>query len=463
MARLISYRAGGLYGRLTQTTLELLSFHRGVHPGEEKHLTALKNGERMPLPDHVYLPLSQHIGAPCTSLVAPGDTVKTGQVIARSDAFLSSPIHATVTGVVKGIEMIPHPSGKKQPAIHIQRTGDDEWELLDIANDPAGLSPEAIRNLIREAGIVGLGGAGFPSHVKLSPPPSQKIDSFILNGCECEPYLTSDHRMMAEMTKKIFRGMELITRVLGVENVSIGIENNKPDAIRALKDGIKQYASNAKLVFMKPKYPQGAEKMLISTVLGRVVPEGKLPGDVGVVVSNIGTVIAIAEAVYERKPLIERIVSITGNGIVSPKNVYVRIGTPFKEVLAYCGGLKSDATKVIMGGPMMGHTQHDLSVPVVKTTGGILCMQKEAVAQGKTEACIRCGACVGACPMQLLPTKLARFTEMGRYDEAEKLGLMSCIECGSCAFVCPSHIPIVQWIRAGKYTVRRLAQKKIAS
>jgi electron transport complex protein RnfC len=439
--------------------VKLPSFKRGVHPKEYKEYTQHREIEEAPLPDEVFIPLQQHLGYPCVPLVEKGDQVKTGQMIGKAGGFVSSPVHSSVTGKVKAVDSFVHPQGKKAQMVQIQRTDKDTWQLLPIPRDWHSSSVDELRTLIQQAGIVGLGGAAFPTHVKLAPPEHKKIDVFILNGCECEPYLTADHRAMLEMPDKVLMGMAIIMKVLGTDKGYIGIENNKPDAIQVIKDRIHQLNSDFKVVSLQTKYPQGAEKMLIDAILHRQVPAGGLPMDVGVVVHNVGTAVAIADAVIEGKPLVSRILTVTGDGIENPKNVLARIGTPVKHLIDFCGSLKEETTQVLMGGPMMGIAQYDLSVPVVKSTSGIVCTTDTGKIEAKTSPCIRCGSCVEACPMLLLPTRLARLSEMGYFEEADSLGILNCVECGCCAFVCPSHIPLVQWIRLGKLKVAEMKRK----
>jgi len=329
--------------------MKLKSFKKGIHPQEFKNYTEMKHLERLPLPDEVFIPLQQHIGAPCKPMVEKGQPVKTGELIGRGTGFISSRIHASISGKVKIIDSFPHPLGVNSQMIHIVGDGNDEWiDSAEKSDNWEELSSEEIVELVQEAGIVGMGGAAFPSHVKLSPPKGKKIDTFILNGCECEPYLTADHRMMVEQTDAVILGTRIIMKALGVSRAVIGIESNKPDAIEAVARGVAAYPGIV-VAPLKVKYPQGAEKMLIKAVNNREVPTGGLPLDVGVVVNNVGTAIAVAEAITIKKPLIERVVSITGDGIHEPKNVVVRIGTPFQNMIDFCGGLAEETVKVIIG------------------------------------------------------------------------------------------------------------------
>lgn len=439
--------------------MKLSTFKKGLHPEDFKHLSAGKAIETISLPDDVYIPLSQHIGAPCEPLVQKGDHVKTGQIIANSSSYVSAPVHASITGVVKDIGKYYHPVGKRMNMIHIKREGEEEWEYLEKLDDWKKASKEKLLEIIRNAGIVGLGGAMFPTHVKLSPPKDKLIDSFILNGVECEPYLTADDRLMIEQTDKVLKGMAIIMHILGVQKGYIGIENNKPEAIAKMQELISVQGYPFTVVPLKVKYPQGAEKMLIYPILKRKVPAGKLPMDVSVVVDNVGTACAIAEAIIDAKPLIQRVITVTGNGINNPKNLLARIGTPFNKLFDVCGELKDDVNYVFMGGPMMGMTQYHFEAPVVKGSSGIVAAADNMVKALTTFPCIRCGSCVRTCPMNLMPLKLSILSQKNRPRELEEYGINNCIECGCCSFTCPANIPLVQWLRVGKLHLRDYASK----
>jgi len=439
--------------------LKLLTFKHGVHPAEQKQFTASNAIEELPLPDEVFIPLHQHIGAPCKALVDKKDEVKTGQVIGKASGYISSPVHASVTGTVKAVGLFFNQMGVRVPMVHIQRTGDDDWEYLPKPDNWETASADDLAKLVFDAGIVGMGGAAFPTHVKLKAPPDKPIDSLILNGCECEPYLTCDHRLMLEKTDRLLLGMAITMKTLGVSNGYIGIEQNKPDAIDIIQQQIKANGYDFHVVPLKVKYPQGAERMLIKAILKRSVPAPGLPGDVGVIVSNVGTAHAVMEAVVEGKPLINRILTVTGDAVKQPKNLQARVGTPVKNAVEFCGGLDEETAQVFMGGPMMGVSQFDLDVPIIKATSGVVGTLQVKEWKQKEYPCIRCNSCVSSCPVFLLPNRLSRLAEVENYEEADRFGVLNCIECGSCTFVCPSHIPILQYMRVGKFRVNELKRK----
>lgn len=436
-------------------------FKGGIHPDYHKELTATMAVTVMKAPEKVVIPLQQHIGAPCEPLesIEVGTEVKTGQKIAQSSGFVSAPIHATVSGKITAIGPYNHPLGRPVQAITIESDGEEKWdESITPPGNPENLSPEEIRQIVKEAGIVGLGGATFPAHVKLSPPPEKKIDVVVLNGAECEPYLTADHRVMLEKPEEIVFGLKMMIKALGAEKGIIGIEDNKADAIKVIEQMVAE-EENISVASLHTKYPQGAEKMLIQVTTGRIVPSGGLPLDVGVVNHNVGTAVAISDAVREGKPLIERVLTVTGSGINRPSNLLVRIGTLVSDVIEHCGGLKEETLKLISGGPMMGLAQPSPDIPVIKGTSGILALTGVDIYLAESSPCIRCAKCVDQCPVQLMPTSIAQAAEHNLFKKAEKLHAMDCFECGCCAYVCPSKIPLTQWIRVAKAEIAKANKK----
>lgn len=427
-------------------------FRGGVHPDYHKEITATMAVTKMKVPEKVVIPLQQHIGAPCEPLesIEVGSQVKKGQKIAESKGFVSAPIHASVSGTITAIGPYNHPLGRPVQAVSIESDGEDIWdEQIKPAGDLEKLTPEQIRKIVREAGIVGLGGATFPAHVKLSPPPEKKIDIVIINGAECEPYLSADHRVMLENPEEIIFGLKVMIKALGAEKGVIGIEDNKSDAIGVMEQVISEN-DNISIARLHTKYPQGAEKMLIQVTTGRKVPAGGLPLDIGVVNHNVGTAVAITNAIREGKPLIERVLTVTGAGVNRPANLLVRVGTLVSEVLDSCGGLNDSTLKLIIGGPMMGLAQPSADIPVIKGTSGILALTDQDVYLAESSPCIRCAKCVDACPILLLPTAIAQAAEHELFKRAEKLHAVDCFECGCCSYVCPSKIPLTQWIRIAK-------------
>ncbi len=436
-------------------------FKGGVHPEYHKELTATMAINVMKPPLKVVIPLQQHIGAPCEPLdsIAVDSEVKKGQKIAESGSFVSAPIHASVSGKVTAIGPYNHPLGRPVEAITIESDGQDQWdENIKPPRNPEKFTPEDIRKVVREAGIVGLGGATFPSHVKLSPPDDKKIDIVVINGAECEPYLTADHRIMLEEPEKIVFGLKMMLKALNAEKGIIGIEDNKTDAIKVMEQAVAE-DDNITVSPLHTKYPQGAEKMLIQVTTGRIVPSGGLPLEVGVVNHNVGTAVAVTDAVCEGKPLIERVLTATGSGITRPANLLVRVGTLVSEVIESCGGLKENTQKLVIGGPMMGIAQPNPDIPVIKGTSGILALTDEDVYLAESSPCIRCAKCVDGCPVQLMPTSIAQAAEHGLFKRAEKLHAMDCFECGCCAYVCPSKIPLTQLIRIAKAEITKMNKK----
>ena len=433
----------------------------GVHPAENK-LTADKPIEKAGLPKQVTIPIAQHIGAPSKPVVKKKDQVKVGDVIAKSEGFVSANIHSSVSGTIAKIDNVPDPSGFRKPCVIINVEGDEWNENIDTTPEikkDFSLSAQDIRDKVSEAGIVGLGGATFPSHVKLSVPEGKKVDTLIINGVECEPYLTSDHRVMLERAEEMLIGIQLLKKALGVNRVLIGIENNKPDALEHIqnlvseKEGIEVYP-------LKVKYPQGGEKQLIKALINREVPSGGLPLDVGVVVHNVGTSFAVYEAVQKNKPLVERVITVTGKSLKKPSNFMVRIGTPVKDIIEAAGGVPEDTGKVVNGGPMMGKALNSLDVPVVKGTSGILVIPEKEAKRDKEQNCIRCAKCVSVCPMGLEPYLLKQLSQLERFEDLEKNDVMDCMECGSCAFECPANLPLLDYIRYGKVNVSQIIRNR---
>jgi electron transport complex protein RnfC len=422
---------------------------------EQKAQTEHRGIEIMPPSSRVYIPLIQHLGKACVPEVKIGDTVLVGQKLASVDAHVYAPIHASVSGSVYGIKDWPHPVLGRSQAIIIDSDAKaglfDKTLVKKTKEEIEKLDPGQIRNIIFEAGIVGMGGAGFPTHIKLNPP--KPVDTLIINGAECEPFLTADYRLMVEKTDQILLGIDLATKCLGVKKVYIAIEENKPAAIEAFKRRLQN--KDYELSILKSDYPQGGEKQLIKTILKKEVPSGKLPFDVGVVVQNVATVFAIYEAVYLNKPLYERVVTVTGTCLSNPRNLLVRIGTPVKDIIEYCGPLKEEPYKILIGGPMMGISQYTDEVPVIKTTTGVILMNKEE-AQGREElACIRCGACVRACPAGLMPCMINLASEKESWLQTEAYRATDCIECGCCNYVCPANRNMVQSIKRAKLEIAK--------
>jgi electron transport complex protein RnfC len=404
----------------------------------------------MPLVSRVVIPLHQHTGAPAQSIVAVGDEVKAGQKIGQAQGYISVPVHASISGKVVAIEPHLHPLGGKLPAVVIEGDGQDTWAVPHHgATGTSPTDPRAMVEAIREAGIVGLGGAAFPTHVKLSPPEGKSIDTFILNGAECEPYLTADHRLMVEHSEQIVAGAKIILQILNSRRGIIGIEANKPDALAAMRERVRD-EPNFEVVALRVKYPQGAEKQLIWAITKREVPSGGLPLDVGCVVQNVGTAKAIYDAVVGGKPLVERVVTVTGPIVREPKNLRVRIGTLFGELIQQCGGTTEVPGKLIMGGPMMGLAQVSDQVPVIKGTSGVLVLRSSQAWIPEQQACICCCRCVDTCPMKLVPTELGKLIQHSRFQDAERLGVLDCMECGTCSYVCPSKINLVHLFKLAK-------------
>lgn len=430
------------------------SFSHGVHPAGHKEATADRPIQRVPFVSRYVMPLGQHIGAPAKPVVRVGQKVSRGQLIAEAGGFISTCLHSPVTGTVKDIGPHRYLDGNFTQAIEIEA---DPYATQQIPPKPAvdwqALTIDEFIDQVQQAGIVGMGGAAFPAHVKYAIPEGQQIDDLLVNGAECEPYLTNDHRLMMERPEVLLRGVEILMAKLGAKRATIGVEANKPESIEALKQHLKP-GQPIVLISLPVKYPQGAEKMLIKAVYDREVPAGQLPRDLGIAVNNVGTLVAIADWFDRGIPLIERVVTVSGPGAAYPANLIVPIGTPVREVLRFCGGLKEETREVVMGGPMMGAPIASLDVPVLKGSSGILAFTEEETARPPEYPCIRCGRCLEACPYFLNPSRLARLGKARLYDEMQGYHVMDCVECGACTFACPSNIPIVQHIKTAKDNIR---------
>ncbi|MBW2275153.1 MAG: electron transport complex subunit RsxC [Deltaproteobacteria bacterium] len=434
-----------------------LSFRHGVHPPDRKELTAEVPIRRMPFPDEVVLPLQQHAGKPARLVVRPGQRVERGDLLAEADGFISAPVHASAAGTVKEVRLWPHPNGSHSPAVRIAvEPFSAQAPRPRMVPDWQGLEPKEMVAAIRDAGVVGLGGAAFPTHVKLSPPEGSVVDALVINGCECEPYLTTDHRSMVEYPERVQLGTRIMMRCLGAKRALIGIERNKPDAIEAIRRTLPSDIP-VEVCPLTVKYPQGAEKMLIEALVGREVPSGKLPIEVGVVVQNVASVATIAEVFETGLPLIERIVTVTGGGVKRPGNLIVPVGTKLRDLLEACDGLTDDAREVIFGGPMMGAAQANLDVPVLKGTSGIVVLDAAEVEERRPHPCIRCGHCLDACPVYLNPQLLGSLAMAKRWDEMQEEHLLDCMLCGCCSYTCPSKIPLSQLFALAKAALRRSA------
>lgn len=430
-----------------------LTFKRGIHPPDNKEQTKNKAIKLLLPKGDMVFPMVQHIGAPCKPIVKKGDRVLVGQKIGESEAFVSSPIVSSVSGTVKAITEMDHPNGFRIQSVVIEN--DNEYEEIPSMNKPydyENMTNEALLEVIKEAGIVGLGGATFPTHIKLSPPPDKKIDHIIVNGAECEPYLTSDHRIMLEETDRVVKGLKVILKMFPDAKGVIGVETNKPDAIERLEEAVKDEA-RISIARLQTKYPQGAEKQLIYSVTQREVPSGKLPSEVGCIVQNIDTVVAIHRAIFRGRPLMRRIVTVSGGAIKEPQNFKVRIGTSYREVIEAAGGFVEEPAKIISGGPMMGMTMFNIDVPIIKGSSSILCLTAAEAAIPDESNCMRCGKCVAICPMALLPNELNKFALANDEEAFEKYNGMDCIECGACSYTCPSKRHLLHSIRTTKKNI----------
>jgi electron transport complex protein RnfC len=436
-------------------TLRSLGFRHGVHPPEHKDATANLPVRRLPFPREVVLPLRQHAGKPAKLVVRVGDRVLRGDVIAEADGFVSAPVHASASGRVSRIGLWPHPDGTMDTAVHIAvEPYSAQVPRPRLVPRWEGLTPDEIIRAVQAGGVVGLGGAAFPTHVKLAPPRDVRVETIILNGAECEPYLTTDHRIMVEHPERVHLGGRIMMHTLGAKRVVIGVERNKPDAIAVLQAHCPTDI-DVTVLPLTVQYPQGAEKMLIKSVTGREVPSGKLPVSLGVLVQNVGSAASIAEIFETGLPLVERIVTVSGPGVRRPANLIVPVGTKVRDLLDACGGLTDDAEEILFGGPMMGAAQSSLDVPIVKGTTGVIVLTTPDVNPAGSYPCIHCGRCLEACPLFLNPSMLADLARAGRYEEMEGMHLMDCMLCGSCAYVCPSKIPLSQLFQASKTALRK--------
>lgn len=436
----------------------------GVHPHDNKQYSAHQPITECPLPQKAIIPLVQHIGAPAQPVVEKGQKVKVGELIAKAGGFVSANIHSPFSGTITKIDSTLDAWGMRMPAIFIDVEGDEWLDNIDRTSAlvrECQLEGKAIVDKIAEAGIVGLGGACFPTHVKLLPPPGKKAEVLIVNGVECEPYLTCDHQLMLEHGEEIIVGIQILMRALNIQKAIIGIEKNKPDAIKHMQD----LASKVLGVEVKPlklKYPQGGEKQLIDACIGRQVPSGALPIEVGAVVDNVATIYAVYEAVQKNKPLISRVMTVTGKSMTKPGNYSVRFGTPLSDVVALAGGVPEDTGKIIGGGPMMGRAMNNINMPANKRVSGLLFMPESESLRVEPENCIRCGKCVSVCPMGLEPYLLSKQAQLQMWDEMEHHSVMDCIECGCCLYTCPSHQPLLDYIRMGKAKVGGIIRARAA-
>lgn len=427
----------------------------GVHPPEFKELTEQLPIQVMPLPAELHLILGQHIGAPCTPTVAKKAVVGEGDLVADVSKGLGVPLHAPTAGSIKAIATAAHPIRVTTPSITLAVDRDAQPRQWTVAPWHQ-LSAQELLQRVHDAGIVGIGGAGFPTHVKLKPPADTPVDTLLLNGAECEPYITADHRSMVERAEEIVEGAKILLKILGIKTCVVGIENNKPDAIAAMTEAVRAAGGgDISVATLQVKYPQGSEKQLIQAITGRKVPAMALPSAVGVVVHNVSTTRAVYEAVALGKPLIEKVVTISGRGIAKPANLLVKIGTKVSDIVEFCGGISDEVAKVVLGGPMMGFAVSTLDIPVTKTTSAVLFLTREEIDTTPLSACIRCGWCLDACPMGLEPKEIGLYVEANRAENTEQFGVFECFECGSCAYVCPAKRPLVQFVRLAKMKAKR--------
>jgi len=436
--------------------------HGGVHPKYRKELARNEETKKLPLPKILRISTTQHLGAPSKPVVKKGDYVKKYQLLAEAAGFISAPVHSPAAGTIKDIVAGTGATGAPITEIILDTNNTSDEDLVGVfpTNDWNTLSPETILNRVREAGVVGAGGAGFPTYVKLSPPPGKEIQTLIINGAECEPYLTADYRLMMEHPKCLVEGIQIICKVLNVQDAHIAIEDNKPEAIEILSKYVEENSiPNIKIATLPTFYPQGAEKQQIFAVTGKQVPSGGLPSEVGVLVENTGTTVAIYDAVVKDLPFIERTTTVSGYGIENPSNVIAPIGTPYQDLIDFCGGPKDGVKKIISGGPMMGFAQATAETTTTKTTSGLLLLTAKEISQYESAPCISCGRCIAACPMNLMPAELSQFCEAEDFESAAEHRVMDCMECGCCAFSCPAHRPLVQHFRTAKAFLRAQPKK----
>ncbi len=437
-------------------------FPGGIHPREGENGKAV-NGQNpirpLEAPPRVIIPLQQHIGAPAKAVVAAGDRVLLGQKIGEAGGFVSAPVHSSVSGTVAAVQNALLPNGTMTPAVIIDNDYQDEWIPLHPSDHPETLSAQELQSIVREAGIVGLGGATFPTAVKLTPSGDRKIEKIVVNGAECEPFLTADHRLMLEKAAEIIDGIRLMMLALDVDEALIGIEKNKPDAIDIMTATARN-VEGIRVVGLPVRYPQGGEKQLVYALTRRQVPNGGLPLDVGVVVCNVGTVYAIDRAIREGRPLVDRITTV-GGAVHNPSNFLVRIGTPIDHLIQACGGLRSDVKQFIYGGPMMGMAISRFDIPVTKGCSGLVALSNKAM-EAKESPCVKCGSCRAVCPMKLFPSRIDAFCRHDRFEDAEKIGVMNCIECGCCSFICPAKRSLTQSMRTAKNAIQRKRRREAA-
>lgn len=429
------------------------AFFGGIHPNDQKAATNKKPIETLPPPARVVIPMSLHIGAPCIPCVSVGDYVTVGQKVGDASAFVSAPVHASISGKVAAVEPRLHFSGVPVMSVVIENDFNEILcESLAPISDPDSLTPEQLSALIKEAGIVGMGGATFPTHVKITSGLG-KVDTVIVNASECEPYITSDHRILLEEPEAVLGGVKLLARIFGVDRVHIVIEQNKANAAGMLKLKIDEEKAPAVVDVLPTRYPQGAEKQLCQSITGRQVPPGALPASIGCAVFNVVTTVAIYNAVYHGRPVTHRVVTVSGSGVNEPKNLLCPIGTPISDLLDACGGVKQETFKILMGGPMMGHSQFDMSAPIGKGTNAILAFADKEERTVEHPACIRCGKCISVCPMHLQPVFMYQYEAAGMLPELEDAHVLDCIECGACTYICPGRLHLVQAFRAGKQKI----------